>query len=71
MARKIGDKIKIISGGFGALGSNNMTGIVISKPKKKPSHYMGEFWSEEAPLYVLIGGCLTWGLCKGHRTKLI
>ena len=63
----IGKTYKVVSGGLGAYGANGLIGEIISKPKRQPDKYQGEFF-KSAEVYIDIKG-VVWGLCNGWKVK--
>jgi len=63
---KVGEWVKVVNGGNGALAANGVIGLVMQKPSTKPSNYGGEVWEIKAAIYIDSPNGYVCGLCNGH-----
>lgn len=67
---QIGDRVRVISGGIGALGADGLYGVVVSGKEAMQAYarrksYDGETIENIAELYIRTDKGNYWGLCKG------
>lgn len=67
---KLGDRVKVVSGGYGAYGADSIEGFVVDKPSEENKSLGGHY--EEALIFVLnINNGKIWGLPEGYKLTKI
>jgi hypothetical protein len=67
---KIGDFIRVISGGSGAYCADGVCVFWVNKPNEKPKNYGGQYWDSESDVYVVSDGGF-YGLCYGFKIEKV